>query len=167
MQDFPSFSRTPGVTGVLDMEAFEPGEVGGMRSAAWILIATGVLGVLMWAAAPSGPPVVGLVELFLGVQLLRLRHTWRAWAMLRAWIGLAIAAVVCASAFAGSGAAAAAVALSGLGQATYAGIASTMLLFGVPTMKRVNAGRIVFCLSIVFTIAAAVSMTVAELPQPA
>ena len=166
MHDFPSFSRTYGATSVLDAEAFEPGEIGGMRSAAWILIATGVLAFLVWAAAPSGPPVAGLVDLFLGVQLLRLRHTWRAWAMLRAWIGLAIAVITCASAFAGSGAAAATVALSGLGQATYVG-SLLLLLFGVPTMKRVHAGRIAFGISVVFTIAAAVFMTIAGFPPSA
>lgn len=87
MQEFPSFSRMPGAGGVLEVEAFEPGEIAGMRSAAWILIATALLGLVGWLMTPGMPPLTSAIDLFLGIQLLRLGHNWRAWAVVRAWIG--------------------------------------------------------------------------------
>ena len=157
----------PGAGGVLDVEAFEPGEIAGMRSAAWILVATAALGALAWVATRTSPPFTSAIDLFLGIQLLRLRHNWRAWAMLRAWIGLAIAAAICISSIAGSAGAATAAAgvVLGLGQGTYAG-SLLLLLFGVPSMQRVTLGRIVFAVSILLTIVGIVLMMFAAAPEP-
>ena len=80
VDDLSALSRAPGSVGVLDPDAFDPGEISGMRSAAWILLATAALGLLAWTALP-GPPIVSIVDLFLGVQLLRLRHSWRPFGM--------------------------------------------------------------------------------------
>lgn len=143
---FPTFSRIPGAEDVLDAGAFDAGEIAGMRSAGWILVASAGLGALGWLFRPGNPPIASAIDLFLGVQLLRLRHNWRAWAMFRAWIGTAIAVVLCAAALFGrGGAAAAALALA---EAAYAA-SLLLLLFGTPSLKRVILGRIVFAASAV------------------
>lgn len=149
MQDFPTISRMPGADAALDAEAFEPGEVAGMRSAGWILVATAALGVIGWALRPGSPPFASAIDLFLGVQLLRLRHNWRAWALVRAWIGIVVAVVIIAAAATAPGGVSAAA--LGLGLGAYAG-SLLLLLFGVPTLKRVIAGRILFAVSVVMSI---------------
>jgi hypothetical protein len=162
MQDFPTVSRMPGADGLLDADAFEPGEVAGMRSAGWILIATAALGVVGWILRRGSPPLSSAVDLFLGTQMLRLRHNWRAWALVRAWIGIAVGAFICAASVAGGGAAAATL---GLGQAAYAG-SILALLFGMPTMNRVMVGRIVFAVSLALTlIGIALALTTAAIPR--
>ena len=69
---------------------FDSGEIAGMRSAAWILLATAGINLLAWIVRRNGIPPLGiLVDVFLGVQLLELRHGWRAWALVRAGVGAA------------------------------------------------------------------------------
>jgi hypothetical protein len=150
MEDFPTLSRMPGSDNAFGAEAFEPGEIAGMRSAGVILLATAALGLLGWVVQPGSPPLAAMVDIFLGVQLLRLRHNWRAWALVRAWIGIALGAVLGMAGVFGSGGPAAAT--LGLGQIAYAG-SLLLLLFGAPTMRRVLVGRVVFGLSIVLTTA--------------
>jgi len=75
MDDFPAISRMPGgdTSSAAD---FEPGELAGMRSAAWILLLSAGLALLGWIARPaSSPPLSSLIDLFLGIQLLRLKHS--------------------------------------------------------------------------------------------
>ncbi len=149
MDDFPMASRMPGSEGALSAEEFDPGEIAGMRSAGVILLATAALGLLVWMVRPTVAPVAVIVDGFLGVQLLRLRHSWRAWALVRAWIGLGLGTVIALVGAFGSGLGAA---VLGLSQVAYAG-SLLLLIFGVPTMKRVRAGHLLFALSILLTIA--------------
>jgi hypothetical protein len=143
------------VPGLLDSDVvgvsdFDAGEVAGMRSAAWILLATAGLNALAWALQRSGfPPVALLVDVFLGVQLLHLKHNWRAWALVRAGFGAAIGLLLTLGALT-----AGPIVLVGLGQLAYCG-SLFLLLFGHPSSKRVLAGRLVFGLSAVLTIAGA------------
>jgi hypothetical protein len=51
MSDFSTISPTAAVTTAED--AFEPGEVAGMRSAGWILLMTAGLGVIGWIVKPT------------------------------------------------------------------------------------------------------------------
>jgi hypothetical protein len=150
MTDFPTLARMPGSEDAFGAEDFDPAEIAGMRSAGVILLATATLGLLVWIIKPTGLPVTGIVDIFLGVQLLKLRHSWRAWALVRAWVGIALGAGVALIGVFGSGGAAGTIV--GLGQIAYAA-SLLLLLFGVPTMRRVLAGRVVFGLSIVLTTA--------------
>ena len=147
MSDFSTISPTAEI--VTPEDAFDPGEIAGMRSAGWILVVTAALGVLGWLLRPSNPPLTSVVDLFLGVQLLRLRHNWRAWAMVRAWLGLAFAVGVGFASITRPGGAV--VLVLSLSQAAYAA-SLLVLLFGVPTMRRVIAGRVVFAASVVLLV---------------
>jgi hypothetical protein len=148
------------VPGLLDSDVvgvsdFDAGEVAGMRSAAWILLATAGINFLAWALRRNGfPPFTSLVDVFLGVQLLHLRHSWRAWALVRAGVGAALAVLVALGGFVvstgGLG-----TSILGLGTLAYCG-SLFLLLFGRPSTTRVLAGRLVFGLSVVLTVAAAV-----------
>jgi hypothetical protein len=153
MTDFdgiPTLTRMPGSDSVFSEDAYDPAEIAGMRSAAWILLATAGLTITALLFGSKSLPISALVDGFLGVQLLRLRHSWRSWAMFRAWIGIVLGLFIAVGGLAGP-APLAGLAL-GVGQVTYSA-SLLLLLFGIPTMKRVILGRIVFGVSLVFMIA--------------
>jgi hypothetical protein len=62
MQDLPTISRMPGADGALDVDAFEPGEIAGMRSAGWILVGMGSLNLLGVLRRPSGVILTCLIH---------------------------------------------------------------------------------------------------------
>ncbi len=157
MEDFPTISRMPGAAGVLETEIFDPAEIAGMRAAGWILAGTAAVSLLGWLVAPSALVLLSLADLFLGVQLLRLRHTWRGWAMLRAWGGVAIGLALSISAIVN---AAVGGLVLGVGQGAYSA-SLLLLLFGVPSMRRVTFGKITFAVSIILIIVGGVLMAAA------
>jgi hypothetical protein len=155
------------VPGLLDSDVvgvsdFDASEVAGMRSAAWILLATAGLSFLSWGVQRNGfPPFTSLVDVFLGVQLLHLRHSWRAWALVRAGIGAALGLVLTlGGVFVSTGPVA--TSAFGMGQVAYCG-SLFLLLFGRPSATRVLACRLVFGLSVVLTVAAGVVFALARL----
>lgn len=143
--------------GLLDADVagvgeFDAGEIAGMRSAAWILLATVGINLLVWVVRRNGfPPVAILVDVFLGVQLLELKHNWRAWVLVRAGIGAAIGLLLIVG-FWFSSTGPVVILMSGLSQLAYCG-SLFLLLFGHPSLKRVRAGRLVFGLSVCLTVA--------------
>ena len=131
--------------------AFDPGEVAGMRSAGVILLLGAAVTILAWASRPVGVPVSILIDVFLGVQLLRLKHSWRAWAMLRAALGGLLAIVGVGGLI--LGAAPASAVLAGTGSIAYCA-AILLLLVGAPTSVRVRVGQAVFALAVVLMVGA-------------
>jgi len=143
---------------------FDAGEISGMRSAAWILLVTFALNVLVWALQRGGfPPVASLVDLFLGVQLLRLKHNWRAWALVRAGLGAAFALFIVLSGLFASSAVGLGTSILGAGQLAYCG-SLFLLLFGSPSMSRVYAGRALFGLAFVLTLVGAAVLALQRVP---
>ena len=58
--------------------------------AAVVLLTTaGLQVVLALFGAPLSFTIV--IDIFLGVQLLRAHHSWKLWALVRAWVGIALA----------------------------------------------------------------------------
>jgi heme/copper-type cytochrome/quinol oxidase subunit 4 len=154
MDDFPAISRMPGgdTSSAAD---FEPGELAGMRSAAWILLLSAGLALLGWIARPaSSPPLSSLIDLFLGIQLLRLKHSWRSWVLLRAGLGGLLSLWVIVMAV-GAPVGAVGLIMLAFGQLAYCG-SLFLLLLGTPPAQRVTMGRIVFGLAIVLTISGVV-----------
>jgi len=155
------------VPGLLDddvagVSEFDAGEIAGMRSAAWILLATAGINLLAWLVRRNGIPPLGiLVDVFLGVQLLKLRHGWRAWALVRAGVGAAIGLVLTVGGFFAS-TGPVVTSTIGVGQLAYCS-SLFLLLFGHPSSERVRAGRLVFALSVVLTVAGFV-FTLVRLP---
>ena len=133
-----------------------------MRSAAWILLATAGINLLAWVVRRNGIPPLGiLVDVFLGVQLLELRHGWRVWALVRAGVGAALGLVLTLGGFFAS-TGPVVTSTIGVGQLAYCS-SLFLLLFGRPSSKRVLAGRLVFALSVVLTVAGFV-FTLVRLP---
>ena len=148
LAELPLERTRDGVVDVVDVEPFDEGEIAGMRTAGWILLATVAINLLTFVMRRTSiPPLATLVDLFLGVQLLRLKHSWRAWALVRAGIGGALSLVVIAAAALQSPPAVAASAIV-IGQLAYCG-SLFLLLSGRPSMRRVVAGRVVFGVAIV------------------
>jgi hypothetical protein len=147
-------------------EEFDRDEIAGMRSAGIILLISAAVTLLVFALTRTGLPMAAGVDVFLGVQFLRLRHSWRAWAMLRAGVGVVSGAVlvvvsVVSSSQPVSGA------LAWLGQVAYCS-SLLLLLYGSPSSRRVWAGRLSFAGAAVITAAAAVVRdVVSELPAVA
>lgn len=143
--------RLPGSDSALAADEFDPGEVAGMRSAALILLVTAGVTVALWAVTRQGLPIAAAIDVFLGVQLLRLRHSWRAWAMLRAGVGLVVGGFALLAALFGG--LSPALALVVFGNIAYCG-SLLLLLFGSPTRPRVLAGRATFGIAVVLFVAA-------------
>ena len=138
---------------------FDSGEIAGMRSAAWILLATAAINVLVWLLQRNGlPPFTSLIDAFLGVQLLHLKHSWRAWALVRAGFGGALVLVVIAIALMASSPLVAVLAI-GVGQFAYCA-SLFLLLLGRPSIGRVVAGRVVFGVAVVLYLVGAVLVAV-------
>ena len=153
MNQFTYGSRMPGSDSAFAADDFEPGEIAGMRSAGWILLVSAALTLLDAIVIAPSPAVLSFfIDVFLGVQLLRLRHSWRAWALLRAGVGLLFGVLVLLG---GLVAPSAGASLLGLGQLCYCG-SLWLLLFGTPTSKRILAGRVAFGASVVLIGAAIV-----------
>jgi hypothetical protein len=156
----------PGSDGALASDDFEPGEIAGMTSAGWILVAGAVLasiGALVsrnpWALTEIG------IDSVLGFKLLRLRHSWRAWAMARALIGAAIGVLVLVTPSRTFGIGGAAYEL---GQVGYC-VALLLLLYSRPSARRVKVGRLMFvaAIALVFIGGSIASRRAIALHQPA
>lgn len=146
MADSPTFSRMPGSDDL--PEAFDVHEVAGMRTAGWILLATAAVTLLSWAVVRTALPSPAiLIDAFLGAQLLRRRHSWRAWALLRSGLGLLISGLAIWNGLS-AGSAALGLTVSGVGQMAYC-LALLLLLLGVPTARRIVLGRITFGIAVV------------------
>jgi hypothetical protein len=141
----------PGSDSAIAADDFDPGEVAGMRAAGWILLATAVLAAAGWLLGGTRAPLTAIVDVVLGVQLLRLRHSWRAWAMLRAIVAIVIALVVVASSLA-TQSATTGMAVMFAAQLADAG-SLLLVLYGRPTVKRVRAGWAAFAVSLVLSVA--------------
>jgi hypothetical protein len=147
MSDYPRLSRIAGGWVDLPEAAFDAGEVTGMRTAGIILLSMATANVAAWLIANVGVPLEILIDVFLGVQLFRLRHSWRSWALVRAWIGIVLGCVIVAAQFVietGTSA----IGLAGLGQLAFSS-SLLLLLHGRPSASRVLLGRVVFACSLV------------------
>ena len=136
-------------------EEFDPAEIVGMRTTAWILFANACLNLVLFLAGAGGSPLQVPVDVFLGVQLLRLRHSWRAWVLLRAFLGLLIGVFALIGGlstrtpFAG--------AMVGAGAIGFP--ASLLaLLYGRPTMQRVRIGQVTFAVSLLLILAGSLGL---------
>ena len=132
--------------------AFDPAEIAGMRTAAVILGGMAALQVAAWVRGQPGAIVGAAVDAFLAVQLFRLRHSWRAWTMVRAAIGLLLGALTIVAQIASTRGTMWGLML-GLAQCLY-GASLFVLLYGTPTVGRVRTGRVVFIASLAATVAA-------------
>ena len=150
MDDYPKFSRMPGSDVGLTEADFDPGEVSGMRSAGIVFLVSAVTGVAWWLLAGTGLPLGIIGQLFLGVQMLRLRHNWRSWAMLGAGLGVLLGAGISVNlvvsqnrTLAGASAAFSVIAIN-----------TSVLLFlvGNPSKGRVLGGRILFGIAVLLSI---------------
>src|SRR5215208_4459620 len=147
MADFPTLSRMPGSDSALGADDFDPGEVAGMRTAGWILVASAAIELLTWLMNRNAFGIIGVAaDVVLGIQLLRLRHSWRAWTMLRAALGVGVGALIVVGGLIGSNPTA--IVAVGIGQIAYCG-SLFLLLYSRPTPRRVLLGRIVFAVSMV------------------
>ncbi len=140
---------------------FDPGEVAGMRSAGIILLLGAALTILAWAFRPAGLPVTVLIDIFLGIQLLRLKHSWRAWAMLRSALGGLFALVGVGGSILGG--APAVVVMAGTSSIAYC-VAVLLLLAGTPTTTRVRVGQGTFALAVILMVAAMVLIATGNPP---
>ena len=146
MADFPTIARMPGGYSDPNAADFEPGVVKGLRTAGLMLLVFAGLQIAVWVLG-AAPSIAVIIDVFLGVQLLRLRHSWKLWALVRAWAGLAFAVLSLV-----------AVELSvptGLGvgaQVAYSG-SLILLLTGVPSERAVLRGRVGFVLATILFVA--------------
>ena len=117
---------------------FTPGEIAGMRTAGVVLLADGIASLAV-SVLTREPQWFGLVDCFLGVQLLRSHHSWRSWAILRAGLGALGAAIGLASGL-----------VSGIAPGTLLALLAVLLycgslllwLYGSPSRRRVMVGWI-------------------------
>ncbi len=116
-------------------ETFDRNEVSGMQSAGFLLLAMAGLVFVGWLFGHAALPMAVVIDIFLGLQLLRRRHSWRSWALLRGWLGLPIGLLIAIDGAGPSGL------LIGIGHIVYSG-SLLLLLFGQPSAKRVRAGRV-------------------------
>jgi hypothetical protein len=140
MSDFPSFARMPGSDSAVGSDDFEPTVISGLRTSGIILLITAAVDLLSGFAAAS-LYAGAIVNSILGVQLLRLKHSWKLWALIRAFVGIAgalVAAVLAASSLVWIAAAA---------TLAYCG-ALILLLMGVPSPRAILGGRLLFAVSV-------------------
>ena len=145
MSEFPSFSRMPGSDGASAAD-FEPNVVSGLRLAGAVLLVTAVLEWLSGTAARYMYASV-IVNALLGIQLLRLQHAWKLWALIRAWIGVVLSLIAWA------GSASAPLLWMPLGAGALYCLALILVLTGVPSTRALLAGRVMFAASVVLYIA--------------
>jgi hypothetical protein len=132
-----TMSRMPG--GYSDSAAdFDPAVLQGLKAAGVVHLVFAVLQLAVWAVGAT-PSFTVIVDVILGVQLLRLRHSWKLWALIRAWVTMVLATfsllAFVASGFSVLLGVAAAV------QLTYAG-SVILLLTGVPSSRALLVGRV-------------------------
>jgi hypothetical protein len=140
-------------------EQFDRGEIAGMRTAAWILFSNAALTILAALFGSADATAIQIpIEILLGVQLYRLRHSWRAWTMLRAAAGVVLGGLALTF---GVVATPAATVLLGLGGIFYSA-ALLLLLYSRPTMQRVYIGRAAFGLSALLLFAGGAWMEVSR-----
>jgi hypothetical protein len=145
MAEFPTVARMPGGYSDLDADDFEPGVVKGLRTAGLVLLVFAGLEVAVWAFG-ARPSFTVIVDVFLGVQLLRLRHSWKLWALVRSWVGLALAGLAMLASFADG--LSTTIGLGAGAQVAYSG-SVILLLTGVPSPRALLIGRICFVLAVV------------------
>jgi hypothetical protein len=157
MDDYPKFSRMPG-SDVGQAEAdFDRGEVIGMRSAGIAFLLSAVIGLAAWLVAHTGLSPAIVVQLFLGVQMLRLQHSWRSWAMLGAAVGVLLGAGMSANHLVSQNGMPAGV-ISGLG-VMFWNTSVLLFLVGNPSTSRVLGGRVLFGVALVLSIISIVLVT--------
>lgn len=155
MSDFAAVSLNPGADS--PAEEFDPGERAGMRAAGWILLANAVVTVAMLVVTLTAAGMVSaIVDVIIGTRLLKLRHSWRAWAMLRAAVGMVLGLLAIFGMPAIQEPLRVGVFLGAIGQWLYGG-AILMLLAGRPAPPRVRLGLGGFALAVLF-VAAGVTM---------
>ena len=123
----------------------------------------------MFFSRPFSCTVPVVVDIFLGTQLLRLRHSWRAWAMVRAALGVVIGAFGIVIGFLALG-------VGGIpGRPAplprlmvVAGVTAycaslLLLLYSRPTLRRVRLGQLVFAASVLLVVAGGVVTALREI----
>lgn len=151
MSETPVFARIPGSDGLGASEHVDAGEIAGMRTAGWILLVTAAINLLASLFTAVATTLLGaVVDVVLGVQLLRLRHSWRAWVLVRAGIGAVLGFFICVIGLTEPGRTP--TVILGLGQIVYCA-SLFLLVYGTPTPRRVGLGRIVFAVSVVLLFA--------------
>jgi hypothetical protein len=139
----------PGGYSDLDADAFEPSVVKGLRAAGLALLVFAGIQVALWLFGGLLSLSI-LVDAFLGVQLFRLRHSWKLWALVRAWGGILLAVVGFATSRVDL------VVLVGLqvgAQLAYC-VALILFLTGTPSSGRLLTGRASVILALVLLVAA-------------
>jgi len=127
-------------------DTFEAGEIAGMRTAGWILLITAAINLLATLFTGIVTTLAGaVVDVALGIQLLRLRHSWRAWVLVRAGIGAVLGVLICVGGLTQQSSMP--TVIFGLGQIVYCG-SLFLLVLGTPTPRRVGLGRVVFGVSV-------------------
>lgn len=150
MLETPAYARMPGSEAAIGPEDFDPGEVSGMRSAGIVLLISAIASLVALLFVQGVSLLSAGIDVVLGVQLYRLRHSWCAWAMLRAWIGLGIGLLILiGSVVAETGALA--LVLVGVEQLAYC-VSILLLLFRAPSTRRVLAGRVTFAVAFVLLV---------------
>jgi uncharacterized membrane protein YdcZ (DUF606 family) len=138
MADYQTLFEDPRTIDSLGASGFTEAELAGMRSAGIILLVTGSITAAMWFFTDAGFGVSSMIDWFLGLQLLRLHHSWRAWVLVRAAVGVAVGVLnVAASADVGTSPTGVLVCI---GQLAYCA-ALFFLLYGTPSARRVLAGQ--------------------------
>jgi hypothetical protein len=126
-------------------------EISGMRTAGWILLVTAAINLLASLFTGIVTTLAGaVVDVLLGVQLLRLQHSWRAWVVVRAGIGAVLGVFICVSGLMQAGNTL--TVIFGSGQIVYCA-SLVLLVFGTPTARRVQLGRVVFAVSVILLFA--------------
>ena|SRR5579871_2863694 len=83
-------STAPRLGGYADRpEEFDPTVLQGLRAAAIVLLCSAAVEALQFLSGQVFS-LSFLIDIFLGVQLLRVRYTWKIWALARAWGGVAL-----------------------------------------------------------------------------
>jgi hypothetical protein len=155
--DSPEISRIPSGYAAATADSFEPTVVQGMRAAGVVLLVSAGLSLIA-AAVGGAAGGLSIVDIVLGVQLLRLRHSWKLWALIRAWGGVALLTLIVLANLSVLGLSAVPV----LG-ATWASAAAIILfLTGVPTKQRIVMGWVSIALSVLVTIALGVMSALQE-----
>ena len=126
-----------------------------MSSAAIILLLMALLAIGGWVVSDIPLSAGTVIDIALGILLLKRHHSWRIWVLVRAGLGLVIGAVILLASAMADPVSPKAV-MIGLGQCAYCG-ALFLLLYGTPVAWRVLAGR---CLSaLAFALLAVVFFT--------
>jgi hypothetical protein len=126
-------------------------EITGMRTAGWILLVTAAINLLATLFTGFVTTLVGaVVDVVLGVQLVRLRHSWRAWVVVRAGIGAVLGVLICVGGLLQPGRTP--TVILGSGQIVYCA-SLFLLVLGTPSQRRVGLGRVVFGVSVVLLFA--------------